>query len=199
MKKILATLAAAGFLGSAAAVSEAAPITYNSKTAFTNAVKAAPTIALLTDKLDFSSDAGPLSKITRSKFTVQTSASILIQNWYSAFCSGGAKPTTGCITVGALPTSGVTFTFGTARKAFGLIVTKSVLASVGSLKLTIKSGTTSKGTFTVTPVFGANGAETAIKAAFIGVIDRSSTFTSVTIKPPQAGISFGFDNVQFGP
>ena len=94
--------------------------TFNDLTTFQNAAASA-SITLSVDNLDFLVDSGPFITITRPDFSVTDNdpPATMDQNNNSAFCAGGAQPTTGCITA-TTGANGFTFTFGDAINAFGL-------------------------------------------------------------------------------
>ena len=171
----------------------AATVGYNTQAFFLAAAGTAPRITLRIDLLNFTADAGPFTQIVRTGYRVTTATPILIKQNFSEVCAGGARPTTGCISVGSLPTAGVTFTFATPQRAFGLLVTKASIANIARLTFTVNGRP-----LAIRSNFARSAWSPAIYIGFFGVIDRTRPFTSVRIAPPAAGNQIGFDNVQIG-
>lgn len=184
LKRLLVFVALVAVVGAREA--QAAPTTFNDLTTFQNAAASA-SITLSVDNLDFLVDSGPFITITRPDFSVTDNdpPASMDQNNNSAFCAGGAQPTTGCITA-TTGANGFTFTFGDSINAFGLFVIKSPASNVPTLTLNDES---------ITGSYQANG---SLEIGFFGLIDDASPFTSVTLSGISAGNLLGFDDVNFG-
>lgn len=184
LKRIVACAALLVVIGAAEA--HAVPTTFNDLTLFQTAASAA-SIPLTLDSLDFLIDSGLLSTITRPDYTVTDNdpPGSMIENNNSTSCDGGAQPTTGCITV-TVGANGVTFTFDNAIDAFGLLVSKSDLASVPTISL---NGNVIAGNY---------ADDGSFDRGFFGLIDATTSFTSVTLAGVSPGTQPGLDSVRYG-
>jgi hypothetical protein len=189
MRDLQRLLAGVALIVAASATdAQAATTTFNDLGDFLSAAASA-SIPLSLDTLDFLADAGPFTTITRPDYSVTDNdpPASMDQSNFSAFCNGGAQPTTGCITI-TMGANGATFSFGSAINAFGLMVSKSTLATVPTLTL---NGNT------ITGDYDPNGAE-SIEIGFFGLIDDTTAFSDVALAGVSAGNLLGFDDVRYG-
>ena len=184
LKRFLAGVALV--VGVGVSDAQAAPTTFNDLTSFQNAASSA-SITLSLDSLDFLADSLPLDTITRPDYTVtdNDAPASMNENNNSAFCAGGAQPTTGCITVTTGP-NGFTFAFGESINAFGLSIIKSPASSVPTVTLNGE---------TITGDYEPNG---SLEIGFFGLIDTAASFSSVTLSGITAGNLLGLDDVRYG-
>jgi hypothetical protein len=185
LKRLLAGVALV--VAASATEAQAALTTFNDLNDFLNAASSA-SIPLSLDTLDFLADGALTTTITRPDYTVTDNdapGSMNEQN-NSAFCNGGAQPTTGCITI-TMGANGATFSFGSSINAFGLLVSKSTLATAPALTL--------NGNL-ITADYSSNGP--SIDIGFFGLIDDGSAFSSVILSGATAGTQLGLDDVRYG-
>ena len=178
---------AAVFVVVGASAAHAVPTGHNSLTTFQNAASGA-SIPLTIDPLDFLTDSsGLLSTITRSAYTItdNDAPASMSENNNSAFCDGGAQPTTGCVTV-TTGVNGFTFGFNSPINAFGFLLTKAQASVIPTMTL---NGVLITGSYTPS---------STLEFGFFGLIDTAATFSSVTLSGFTAGNLIGLDTVNFG-
>jgi hypothetical protein len=193
----------AGALALLVSTAHAAAVGYSSQSTF-SADAATDSISLTLDNLDNVANASGLASVSRPGYTISTAAvppTLFTTTNNSAFCAGGANPSTGCAGGTFSQNAGVAqpfvFQFNSSVNAVGFELINGLpnTPAIASLPIMILDGVDAGTTVTVTGSYINNSS--GIPEGFFGTIDTGASFTKIQISATPGTLT-GIDNVQFG-